>query len=1591
MSAADERAGRSDAPTLVELLALIAARAPHERVEAISDFARAFVRRLSRDAIVELSAEALFGRVMGAFELADGRGGEPTAVRAFDPTSAIDGYSATGSIVETNCLDIPFLVESVGNALRARELEVELLVHPVVGTERDADGRIVRIEQVRGASSRESVMHFEVDRHLSPSLLGELETEVARVLGDVQVAVRDFGPMQERVGSMIEAVQAGRLSPVETEDGTTFLRWLLDDNFILLGFREYAVAGDTIKVVPGRGLGILADDSTSRFSEPRTIAGIPEHLRERLLGQGALVISKTNSLSTVHRLARMDDIAVRRTDAQGRISGVLRLIGLFTAQAYMEPARETPILSRKLRQIVEAEDFLEDSHDYREVAELFDSFPKDELFAASVEDLRRTLVGLLQLREQDEVTLFVRRDIPDRRVAILVALPRERFDAELRQELQSLFVERFRPASIEYHLSLGESELARIHFTLRFTGEIPEVSHSQLEQEVASLTRTWDDRLRERLVVLHGAEEGVRLAETYAVRFSDAYKAERDVLAASFDVEQFERLDGEPFVFALRNERAEGESVTRVGLYRRGGKARLSDVLPLLEHLGLTVIEEVPTRLNDERDVYLHDFGVVTADGQPLDLAGCGERVAECMAAVVRGEADSDSLNRLVVSAALTWRQVGVLRAYRTYRLRLGAAFGVEYENEAFARNPYVPRALVQLFELRFDPTKERDLAAEEALRAELLDALDAVVSLDEDRILRAYLGLIEATLRTSYFRPGRAYLSFKLASAQVPGMPKPVPLYEIFVYSRTMEGIHLRGGKIARGGIRWSDRKEDYRTEILDLMQTQMVKNAVIVPVGSKGGFVLKRDRIDPKERAAEVREQYATLMRGLLDLTDNLVEGKVVHPPDVRVLDEDDPYLVVAADKGTATFSDAANAIAQEYGFWLGDAFASGGSHGYDHKALGITARGAWESVKRHFRELGRDADAEEITVVGIGDMSGDVFGNGMLLSGRLRLLAAFDHRHVFVDPDPDPELAFAERKRLFELPGSSWDDYDRTTLSTGGGVWPRSAKSIELSNEAQRALDVEAAALTPGELIVAILKAPVDLLWNGGIGTFVKSSEESHTAVGDRTNDAIRVNGSDLRARVVGEGGNLGFTQKGRIEYALAGGRINTDAIDNSAGVDLSDHEVNLKVLLGMAIESGDLTLKQRDDLLREAQDNVAAHVLYDNYLQAQILSQEALVSAKRSESYEDLMVQLERDGLLDRALEDLPSTEVMAERAASGHGMVRPELSVLLAYAKRSLKEGVRRSALPDDSYLDRELCAYFPASIVERFEQLAGAHPLRRDLVSTIVANDVVNALGITWAARLALETGADSAQVARAFWIARELVGAKDRWAAVEALDSKIDAALQNELMVGVDTLVEEIARWYLLNEPGAPIGGTIETGAPDFAALSDVLERTGSEAWRAERLAAARTLEQRGVPSELALRHIFQVELVHGPNVMAVAKIFARPLDDVTNAFFLGGERLQLDWLEQRLSEVPQQSRWQRWASQAIRDDLLGLRRDAATRILAREDAVSVDSQLMRFLDERRAPLERLGRLISTLAAQEEASLAALTIAVRQARRVVS
>ncbi len=1526
-----------------------------DRVAALAgdDKLRAFTHAyLHRHHQPDADPERVLCEIRGAFALMAERGREPAAVRAFNPSKDEDGYDAVGSVVETATDDLPFLVDSVTAELEARGLAIRRVMHPILGTERGQDGALERVGDPRDSARRESFMHFELDRRLDQPELDDIHDTLLAVLADVRRVVADFPAMTQRIGRMIELSRAaaGPHGFDEVNETIAFLRWLLDGTFTFLGYWEDDGVGGSDSV-----LGLQGDPEPT----PRS--------------KDLLTVAKTNRISPVRRHARMDTVTVAHE------RGACRLLGLFTRKAYTSPAADTPLLGHKLRRILEAEALIEGSHDHRAAVAIFGSFYKDDLFAAPWEDLRAMIVVLLAM-QADEVRVLGRRGGDGRSASLVVALPRRRYSAELGERFRKLLVQRYGDAvTIESHLVIDDQFThARLHYALHAAaGDLRDPPLEELEAEVSRLSRSWEDAVEAVLTRRHGALRAHDLTARWCERFPDFYKAATEPTLAAGDVERLEDLaaSGEELVVGLQHAEGRSGPRTRLALYKRGGKVELSEILPILEMLGLQVHDERPARLaGDDGQTYVQNLGVRGPDGEPLDLDELGDRLADTIVAVRRGETDADWLSKLVVVAGMTWQQVGMLRAYRVYRQRAGARFGLRYDGEAFAAQPGIAAKLVRYFELR-----HRDGESAGDLREEILADLDGVESLDQDRILRDQLVLVDATLRTNAFKPGRDAIALKLRSADIAGIPSPKPYVEVFVHSVAMEGIHLRGGAIARGGLRWSDRL-DFRTEVYGLMRAQMTKNAVIVPAGAKGGFYLKERAGGSRSLRDAVETQYKRFIRALLDITDNIVDGDVVHPEGVAVHDGDDPYLVVAADKGTATFSDTANALALERDFWLGDAFASGGSHGYDHKKLGITARGAWESVKRMFRERGQDPERDEVTVVGVGDMSGDVFGNGMLLSKTIKLVAAYDHRHVFIDPSPDPAASWAERKRLFDLgAGTSWADYDGIT--EGGGVWPRTAKSIPLSAAARSVLGVEDERLTPDEVIRAILRAPADLLFHGGIGTVVKATLETDADAKDRASDAIRVDADEIRARVVGEGGNLGWTQRARIEAAERGVGVTADFIDNSAGVDSSDHEVNLKILLSHA----GLEFEARNEVLRAATDDVVAHVLQDSYRQARILSREVVTSAGRIYAYEDLMTALEEEGILDRNADALPTVSALGQRRRVGQGLLRPELAVLLAHSKRSLTDALLDSELVEDPWFERDLRAYFPPAVVERFGDLLGQHRLRRELVATIVANEVVDALGPSFVSRLETELGAPTDRVVRAYRIARDVTGATSRFAAIDAVDTDLDDEAELELIAGVERLVETVTRWYLQHAPEGSLQELVERGHEGFDAIEDALEAAPPD-----RVAAAvERLVAHGVPETLAQSHALSGDLAFAPDVITVAAESSRSLEEVGLAFALLGDRLRFGWLEAELDSLVATQRVQRWAVQGLRDDAREARRElvaAALRECPDDPARAIEV----FVEHHADRAEHLAAVMRSLSV-EGAELAGLMVVVRELRALTS
>jgi glutamate dehydrogenase len=1606
-----------------------------EQAALAETFARQYFAQVAPEDIVEYAAPDLYGAVLSHLNFARRYSGGAARLRVYNPRQEEHGWQSTHTVVEIVQDDMPFLVDSITVEVNRQGLTQHLIIHPVMKLRRDAEGHLLAVaaDRQEGEGRFESVIHVEVGRRTEQADLAALEQGLLRVLGDVRAAVEDWRKMQHRIVECVADIEQN--PPPGSDSGAeerAFLQWVANDNFTFLGFREYLLVEEQgeihLDAVAGSGLGILREAPGERSAG---FSVLPPEVRARARDPQLLVLTKSNTRSTVHRPGYLDYIGVKRFDADGRVTGERRFLGMYTSTAYHANPADIPLLRRKVANILARAGFLPKSHAAKTLTTILEQYPRDELIQIGEDELYDHAMGILRLGERQRTRLFVRRDPYGRFLSCLIYTPRENYDTVLRQRFQALLMQAFDGLSSDFEVQLSESVLARILITVRTRlGTTPVFEVGDLEQRLVRAARRWEDDLHGALLEHCGEERASTLYARYRAAFPAGYREEHSARAAVQDIELMESLGdaqgnaGPPKVSLTPSGGGNGEDVSRghsdalaLSLYvpleaeaghlrfrllRRAEAVPLSTSLPILERMGVRVLEDRPyeVAVADGAPVWIHDFGLYAGDLGEFRVERLREVFQEAFLRVWRGEAENDDFNRLVLGARLTWREVALLRAYAKCMKQAGVAFSQAYMEHTLAAHPALARLMVELFHIRFDPAgSEERLAREAILVGRIKMDLDGVANLDEDRILRQFLALIEATLRTNYFQRGaggapKSWISFKFDPAKVPGLPEPRPAFEIFVYSPRMEGVHLRGGRVARGGIRWSDRMEDFRTEVLGLVKAQMVKNAVIVPVGSKGGFVVKNSPpgADRDALLKEGVECYRTLLRGMLDITDNLVAGQVVPPPEVVRHDGDDPYLVVAADKGTATFSDYANAIAREYGFWLDDAFASGGSAGYDHKKMGITARGAWESVKRHFRELGINIQQQDFSVVGIGDMSGDVFGNGMLLSPHIRLVAAFDHRHIFLDPNPDPAASLAERGRLFGLPRSSWADYDPALISPGGGVWPRSAKSIKLSEEARAVLDIAASSLTPQELIRAILMAPVDLLYNGGIGTYVKATGESHAEVGDRANDGIRINGAELRARVVGEGGNLGFTQRGRIEYALKGGRIYTDAIDNSGGVDCSDHEVNIKILLNAVVAEGDLTPKQRDQLLAEMTDEVAALVLRDNYFQTQVISIMAGRGVELLDQHARYLRHLGNSGRLNRRIEFLPFDEEIAERKARRCGLVAPELAVLLAYSKMELYEVVLASDVPEDPYIATALERYFPQPLRARFPEQICRHPLRREIIATHVINSMINRVGASFVFRLHEESGAGAADIVRAYIASREIFGLVPFWKDIEALDNQVSDATQTAMVVAAQQLIVHGTLWFLRRRAHLrDLDVTLRRFAPGVAELTRVTYGLLTPSYQTDLDAEIGHFVTLGVPEELARRAACMGVLHSALDIVEVSQEAGRSPEAVAQVYSALDGRLNLHWLWRQVVSLPSDSHWQALARKAMLDDVATQLRDLTAGVFRLAGAEASSAELLAAWEERQAyQLGRWEQVCAELQPAGTLDMPMVSVALRELRALV-
>ena len=1600
---------RQDAPAMRERLSAIAAmvraKIPPDQQALLEGFVSEYFGHVDPEDLDARAVADLYGAALSHWNFARKRAPGQARVRVFNPTIEEHGWHSTHTIIEIVNDDMPFLVDSVTMEVNRHGLTLHLMSHPIISVKRDASGVLSGLAP---DGARESFIHVEVDRSLDPAVLEAMATDIERVLGDVRRAVDDWAPMRARMTAIAAELEhcPASIPAAELEEGRAFLRWLAENHFTLLGYRRHdlvVVNGqDALKIVSDSSLGVLRIATGKDVSA--SFAALPPSVRAYARRPELLVITKSTARSTVHRSGYLDYIAVKRFDAAGQVCGEDRFLGLFTSTAYSADPGDIPLLRRKTANVVAASGVAIGGHAAKALRNILVNYPRDELFQISNEDLLRIATGILQLGERQRFRLFVRQDPFERFLSCLIYAPRENYNTELRQKWQAILTAAFNGTSSDFNVYLSESVLARIHITVRTTpGSIPKFDVRDVEARLVASARLWSDDLKEALIGALGEARGLDRMRAFAAAFPASYREEYPARAAVPDIAMMARLtDSEPLAMNLYRPLEAPPGTLRFKLFHRGEPVSLSDSLPMLEHMGVKVQDEHPHRIAPAGipPIAMHDFGLVTTRPETeIDVDALHQVFEDAFGRIFRGDVESDDFNRLVVAARMPADDIVVLRAYGKYMRQIGFALSQSFIESTLASHADIARMLIDLFRARCDPEGGSGAGARAAEREHAIAAaLEQVENLSEDRVLRQYLALVLATTRTNFWRRDaagqrRSFLSFKFDPAKVPGLPEPKPMFEIFVYSTRFEGVHLRGGRVARGGLRWSDRPEDFRTEVLGLVKAQMVKNTVIVPVGSKGGFVLKRAP-SMSDREAYLKEGvacYKDYLRGLLDITDNRIGDKIVPPPQVKRHDGDDPYLVVAADKGTATFSDYANGVSREYGFWLDDAFASGGSAGYDHKVMGITARGAWESVQRHFREMGLNTQTTDFSVVGIGDMSGDVFGNGMLLSKHIRLVAAFDHRHVFFDPNPDTAASFAERERLFKLPRSSWADYDAKLLSKGGGIHARTAKAIALTPEVKSILAVEADSMTPTELVNAILKAPVDLLYNGGIGTYVKSKNQTNAEVGDRANDALRVDGRELRCKVVGEGGNLGCTQLGRIEYAGNGGRIYTDAIDNSAGVDTSDHEVNIKILLGLAVTAGDLTEKQRNVQLASMTDEVAALVLRDNYFQTQVLSITGRIAPALLDAQARFIQFLEKQGRLNRWIEFLPPDEEIAERRRAGTGLTSPESAVVLAYSKIWLYDELLASTLPDDPWVATALLRYFPSVLSKQYATTMDRHPLKREIIATHIINSMLNRVGSTFVHRLMETTGAQSHEIVRAYLLSREVFGLVPLWLGIEALDNKVPDAVQSAMLIDASTQLERATTWFLrsrrlsdeMSETIAHFQPDVEALASGVAGLLDAAERERVEA-EVARLAAA------GVPGELASRVVIFSALPAALDIAEVAGAAKKPVEAVAAIYFELGNRLGLPWLRGRIAALPGAAHWQILAKSAMQDDLASLQRTVTQEVVVGGgSATAADAMIAVWQDRNQRPLDRIAKLLAEVRAAGEPDASMLSVALREMRNL--
>ena len=1519
-----------------------------------------YLQNQSRD-FSNYSLEELYDAAFLSFNFFTTRKPGESKIRICNPVKEKDGFESIYSFLEIINDDKPFLVDSIVAHLDKIGVRIKNIIHPICLVLRDKNGKLISIGEDKN-SKQESIIQLQLDRITSVDDAKMLQENISKILETVNLVVsdwKDMVAMAKKSQSQIDNAKKLVKNSKELTEIKDFISWLIDGNFIFLGVKEFDIKeikkGEyNLVEVKNSGFGVFRSNYAD--FKPQVLNSSFDEVCESVKNPFVIEILKSRYRSSIHRVSNAERIRVQKISADGKVVGEYRFIGLFTSSAYNDSPSLIPLVKNKIAQVIEDSDFIKGSYNYKELISTLESYPRDELFQTSAADLLDIATGIVAICGRSQVRFFQRKDKFSRFVSCLIFTPRDRSNSELRDKIKSYLSEIYNGEIADSFVQITESKLIRFHVIVRTNKGIPEVSAEKVEREITKMTQIWSDDLRDSIKAKFEDERQLSLFAKYQNAFSVSYINRFDPRRAAIDVARIEEcLEKQTILFNLyRSSDSLPEDLTELKIYNPQKELILSDMMPVLESFGFNVIQEhtyvvTPSAIEprgEKSKVWIHYFH--------LNLSKSGDKFSEkiknhfekLISLIWKDVTTAGPLNRLLVACDLDWKKIFMIRAYSHYIYQSGTRYSQSYVADVLTKYCDITKLLVELFDVKFDPHEKISLVERQKkidkISLQIKEGLNKVNDIAEDALIRKFFAAIIATLRTNYYQIAKeggfkGYLSFKIDSKQVLGLPLPLPYAEIFVFSAKMEGIHLRGGRVARGGLRWSDRHEDFRTEILGLMKAQTTKNAVIVPVGSKGGFVVKKPTtgLSRDEIMSEGINCYKTFLRGLLDITDNVVNNKIDHPQNCVMHDVADPYLVVAADKGTATFSDIANAISAEYNFWLGDAFASGGSVGYDHKKMGITAKGAWISVQRHFREMGIDTQSQDFTCAGIGDLAGDVFGNGMLLSKHIKLVAAFNHIHIFLDPNPDTAKSYKERQRMFNLPRSTWLDYDQSLISKGGGIFERNAKSIKISAEVKAALQIEEDELAPNDLIKLILKSPVDLLWNGGIGTYVKSTDESHLDVGDRANDVLRVNGNELRCKVIGEGGNLGFTQKGRIEYALLGGKMNTDAMDNSAGVDCSDHEVNIKISLTAALRSKKITLEQRNKILESMTDEVANLVLADNHLQTQAISIAAAQGFSALGDQSQFLDKLEKSGLLNRKIEFLPSKKEIDKRQVEKVGLTKPELCVMLAYSKMDIYSHLINSSLVKDKYFESELFSYFPKILVEKFADEIENHQLRNEIIATQITNFVVNRVGITFINQLCQDSGFSVVDVVKNFIIACDSFRLREVWEEIEKLDGKISPQTQIQMFLSANKLLERSVLWLLRNKSK----GNISTIVTRFRKIADDLSSVLPQVLAiASRESFERKIQKfclNNVDRKLAGTIAAMDPVASAFDIAEISAASNFDLKTIAKVYFAVGTRFSLKWLRTKVSNMPCDNHWQKLSAKTILEDLYSYQMKIAKSIV--------------------------------------------------------